>query len=152
MAQKSVSFRNLQRSMSKEMIYIDHFESSLLEYNTYKGYNYAVVSQGAFPCGYVEIPPTHPYYGADYMRCDIQCHGGLTFGGKLSDDLKLPTNTFWLGWDYGHVDDLCGLEFRFFNMAFGKAYTTEDVIIECRSVIEQLEAIKCKKQKMSIIG
>lgn len=40
----------------KKMVYKQDWNSELLEYNTYKGYNYAVVSQGVFPCGYVEIP------------------------------------------------------------------------------------------------
>lgn len=40
----------------KEMIYKETWSKELLEYNTYKGYNYAVVSQGVIPCGYVEIP------------------------------------------------------------------------------------------------
>lgn len=125
----------------KEMEYKSKWEQDVLEYNTYKGYNYAVISQGAFPCGYVEIPSNHPYYNKEYGECDILCHGGLTFSGKLREDLNLPTNTFWLGWDYGHCGDLCGIELMFGGIAFGSAYTTQDVVDECHYVIDQLEAI-----------
>lgn len=128
--------------MSKEMIYKDHCSPELLEYNTYKGYNYAVISQGYIPCGYVEIPQEHPYYNKNYYECDIQVHGGLTFCGRLNSNLGLPTNTFWLGWDYGHYGDLMGFDFLYGHIAFGKAYTTQDIINDCHSVIDQLEAIK----------
>lgn len=57
----------------KEMVYKYDWDSELLEYNTYKGYHYAVVSQGVFPCGYVEIPKDHPYYQKPYGKCDICC-------------------------------------------------------------------------------
>lgn len=123
----------------KEMVYKHDWNSSLLEYNTYKGYNYAVVSQGVFPCGYVEIPESHPYYKKEYMKCNIRCHGGLTFSGKLNEELGLPTNTFWLGWDYGYYGDLLGYDFLLKDIAIGNAYTTEDVVYECKKVIDQLE-------------
>jgi len=102
----------------KEMVYKYNWDSELLEYNTYKGYHYAVVSQGVFPCGYVEIPKDHPYYQKPYGKCDICCHGGLTFGDQLGDHLGLPTNTYWLGWDYGHYGDLtmlAKLTYRYAN-------------------------------------
>lgn len=41
--------------------------------------------------------------------------------------------------DYGHYGDLMGLDLKFFGIGFGKAYTTEDVVYECKKVIEQLE-------------
>lgn len=127
----------------KEMVYKKQRELVLLEYNNYKGYNYAVVSQGTHPCGYVEIPSKHPYYKKRYNDCDILCHGGLTFSGKLSDELALPSNTFWLGWDYAHYGDLCGYDFLFGFMVNGKVYSTTDVVQECRYVIDQLEALQC---------
>ena len=127
----------------KEMVYKTTWQQELLEYNTYKGYNYAVVSQGVIPCGYVEIPPNHPYFGRNYDKCNIYCHGGLTFAGKLNDNLNLPTNTFWLGWDYGRCGDLAGYMFAYSDVVTGKGYTTEDVIKECHYVIDQLEAVKC---------
>ena len=127
----------------KEMVYKTTWQQELLEYNTYKGYNYAVVSQGVIPCGYVEIPPNHPYFGRNYDKCNIYCHGGLTFAGKLNDNLTLPTNTYWLGWDYGHCGDLAGYMFAYSDVVTGKGYTTEDVIKECHYVIDQLEAVKC---------
>ena len=127
----------------KEMIYKETWSQELLEYNTYKGYNYVVISQGVFPCGYVEIPKDHPCYGIDFHKSNILCHGGLTFSGKLADSLNLPTNTFWLGWDYGHYGDLMGYMFSYSNIVTGHGYTTEDVVQECHNVIDQLEAARC---------
>lgn len=37
-------------------------------------------------CGYVGVPETHPYFGADYSSdVDMDVHGGLTFAGKCAD-------------------------------------------------------------------
>lgn len=124
----------------KEMIYQKTWGHSLLDYGTYRGYNYCVISQGVFPCGYVEIPQDHPY--RTNHDAHIYCHGAITFHGRLSDDLGLPTNTYWIGWDYGHYGDLCGYEFMFLPYAYGHAYTTQDVIDECYNVINQLEAMR----------
>ena len=134
----------------KEMVYKEDWQAEVLEYNSYKGYNYAVISQGVFPCGYVEIPQKHPYYNIDYDRLPyIECHGGLTFSGKLSPLLNLPTNTFWIGWDYGHWLDLCGYDLKYGNgRAFGIAYKTEDVVRECINVINQLIA-KMEEKKIA---
>lgn len=54
-------------------------------------------------CGYVQIPETHPGYGAHYddpIWTEVSAHGGLTFSGRHED------GGFWIGFDCAHSGDL----------------------------------------------
>src|SRR5260221_8568664 len=63
-------------------------------------------------CGYVAVPPGHPWHGADYNDVSADVHGGLTYGdtcaGRICHVPKPgePDNVFWLGFDCGHCDDM----------------------------------------------
>jgi len=32
-------------------------------------------------CGYIGVPPSHPWYGKSYNDVEAECHGGLTYSG-----------------------------------------------------------------------
>lgn len=70
-------------------------------------------------CGYVAIPPGHPWHGADY--CDLEVYaahgGGLTFAGPCDpgegpDQIchvpmpGEPDDVYWIGFDCGHATDV----------------------------------------------
>lgn len=63
-------------------------------------------------CGYVAIPPGHPYHGKSYDDMDIEVHGGLTYGNKCQGKIcHVPQpgesdDVFWIGFDMAHSDDL----------------------------------------------
>lgn len=83
--------------------------------------------QGAL-CGYVGVPPAHPWYGAPYGYQDgcpdehVEVHGGLTFSGACQrddpehgichlPDPGEPDEVWWFGWDAAHAFDIApGLE------------------------------------------
>ena len=65
-------------------------------------------------CGYVGLPPSHPFYEKNdeefysQDKYEISVHGGLTFGSgsvgiNRTDRLDIP-NTWWLGFDTHHFD------------------------------------------------
>lgn len=75
-------------------------------------------------CGYVGLPPGHPFHGKDYndvKRTDgsyLNVHGGLTFASPCSEKVRAdgggichipapgrPANVWWLGFDCAHCDD-----------------------------------------------
>ena len=129
--------------MTKEMIYKPQMhEAEVLESNTYNGFNYTVVSYGTHPCCYVEIPQTHPLFKKhyDYDCCQkIDCHGGVTF----TDFKDFGDGEKWyIGWDYAHCNDYAG-----YYQAIGhtggylKKWTTEEMIQECKNVIDQLHEV-----------
>ena len=55
-------------------------------------------------CGYVGVPPEHPYHGKDWQTLElgVQPHGGLTYGGPLENLVEVA---WWLGFDCGHAFD-----------------------------------------------
>ena len=52
-------------------------------------------------CGYVWVPPTHPWAGQHYDDLDVDCHGGLTLGRPSQDD-----QYYIFGFDCAHLWDL----------------------------------------------
>lgn len=63
-------------------------------------------------CGYVAIPPGHPWHGMAYDDIKADAHGGLTF----ADTCEWPVchvpkpgesdDVWWVGFDCGHAFDL----------------------------------------------
>ena len=69
-------------------------------------------SLGAW-CGYVAVPPGHPWHGKGYDAIDADCHGGLTFSDGCHPDSAIchvpapgePEDVWWLGFDCAHAGD-----------------------------------------------
>lgn len=127
----------------KQMIYSNKNKRELLCEDTYLGFKYYILNLGTHPTAYVEIPKQHKYFCKDYDDIDIYAHGGLTYSNDwlmVSKDKKIE-NSWFLGWDYAHCDDYCG--FYLFDTDFlnehTKKWTTEEMIKDCKSVIEQLK-------------
>lgn len=71
-------------------------------------------------CGYVGVPPEHPWHGLDYDHAsvDASVHGGLTFAERCQagaeDGWRIchvpepdrPADVWWFGFDCAHVGDL----------------------------------------------
>lgn len=63
-------------------------------------------------CGYVAMPPGHPWHGKEYGEPDVDVHGGLTYANKCSGDIchvpapGEPADVWWLGFDCSHSNDL----------------------------------------------
>ena len=125
----------------KEMVYSKMRNVEILDRGMYKDYDYVILSLGTHPCAYVRIPEDHPYYGEDYDNCDIDCHGGLTYGNSyLRTSYDTQEDGWWIGWDYAHCDDYCGD----MTCDCGVKHTTKEIQQECFSVIEQLIKVESK--------
>ena len=131
-------------------------EPELLASGEHKGYNYYVLNQGTHPCGYVEIPRDSKYFNVDYDNIPVECHGGLTYGrrflvGVATDD----DNRYFIGWDYAHYGDFVGYRLGYLEELanfFDVKYTTEDVVTECKYVINQLIKFEHEDCKYLIIN
>lgn len=117
----------------KEMIYKENFnDPERLAEGTYRGLDFYVLSIGCHPCAYVDVGETEL---ADiyYSDIDIECHYGLTYS---RDYLHTVDKKSWfIGWDYAHYSDYSGY------MGFApelKKWTTQEMIDECKSVIDQI--------------
>lgn len=49
-------------------------------------------------CGYVAVPPGHPWEGQRYDDVEADVHGGLTFSAAQE-------GLWWLGFDCAHLND-----------------------------------------------
>jgi hypothetical protein len=63
-------------------------------------------------CGYVGVPPTHPYFGSNYDDVPVEVHGGLTYAAACTSPVchipaePGPDALWWFGFDCAHADDL----------------------------------------------
>jgi hypothetical protein len=106
-------------------------------------------SPGGNLCGYVAVPPGHPWHGKDFALSteatpEPRVHGGITYGdrchGKVCHVAKPgePDDVWWLGFDTAHAGDLSPVSSRRHH-SFGRDEyrTIEYVASECRSLAEQ---------------
>jgi len=83
---------------------------TLLDKGTHYGYEWEVTSNPlACRCGYVRIPPGHPWHGKDYDDVRTadgdwpEVHGGLTFAHPDTHcGQGGPDDAWWLGFDAAH--------------------------------------------------
>ena len=124
----------------------------LLAKGVHLGFEWEVTANHAgYRCGYVRIPPAHPWHGLDYD--DVRTlegqypdvHGGLTFAqpdtdcGKGGED-----NAWWLGFDCAHAGDAPDPSLPGGEWSMGTRYfpgdvlrTTEYVQAECAALIAE---------------
>lgn len=61
--------------------------------------------EGSNRCGYVRIPPTHPFYQKNYMDVDMEVHGGLTYA-QIEPCVEHEDGIgWWFGFDCAHAGD-----------------------------------------------
>jgi hypothetical protein len=60
--------------------------------------------EGGHRCGYVRVPPGHPYYGRHYDAFDVSVHGGLTFA-QVEPCVEEDGTGWWFGFDCAHLGD-----------------------------------------------
>lgn len=124
----------------KEMKYGKERIIELLCNDKYKTYNYYILNLGTHPTAYVEIPKGHKLFGINYMDIEdsIDVHGGLTYSSN--ELMGIKSENWFIGWDYAHCNDYCGYEEDMPESirTYGKKWTTEEIIEECKNVIDQI--------------
>ena len=119
-----------------EMEYTTTRQIIILDRDTYKGIEYAIISYGTHPCAYLILDKENKYYGKDYDEINtLQCHGGLTYSENhllIDNPLITEKDERWvIGWDYAHDGDR-------YRDTPGKSWTTQEIIEETHKVIEQV--------------
>lgn len=62
-------------------------------------------------CGYVGVPPGHPWHGQPCENVDARVHGGLTYGSACAGSIcHVPLDgesgdVWWIGFDCAHAWD-----------------------------------------------
>ena len=58
-----------------------------------------------YGCGYIGVPPEHPWYGKHYDDLpNVGVHGGLTYSNNNVNH-QLPDGYWWIGFDTAHYGD-----------------------------------------------
>ena len=125
----------------KPMVYQADRKVELLYKGRYNGYNYYILNLGTHPTAYIEIPKGHKYYKVEYDNIDIYVHGGLTYSDN--ELMGVESKNWFIGWDYAHDGDYMGFyaDEMFLerpSLLSEKQWTTEEIIKDCESVIDQL--------------
>lgn len=103
----------------------------------HKGFDFYVLNLGTHPCAYIDVSDTS-LYGVDYSNIDINCHFGLTYSYRFL--ATVDKRGWFIGWDYAHYTDYSGYDINslYSLTSNGKKWTTEEIVNECKEVIEQL--------------
>lgn len=117
----------------KEMVYKpERCDAELLACDTYKGFDYYVVSRGTHPCAYVDIKNYSKAINVD----DIDCHGGITYFESTLD--AADHDGWFIGWDYAHCFDYFGCYRDAPNTKMYRRWATAEMVAECKRVIDQI--------------
>ena len=99
-------------------------------------------------CGYVAVPPGHPYHGKRWDDVDLDVHGGITYADACTADGEIchvpkpgePDDVWWFGFDCAHCDDLCPGMFKY-GLIIGKYRDVDYVKNQCIELAAQLKEI-----------
>ena len=134
----------------KEMEYGKERRIELLCKDKYKNYKYYVLNLGTHPTAYIEIPKENKLYRKSYneiyeIGCDIDVHYGLTYSDN--ELMGVKSENWFIGWDYAHLGDYCGYEECMPESirTYGKKWTTEEIIEECKNAIDQIIGFESKE-------
>lgn len=98
-------------------------------------------------CGYVGIPPGHPWYDANPYHLGYECEAGipeLNYGDRCRDDDPepavchvpapgRPADVYWVGFDNAHAWDLAPNRDREIRAITGEATTAYDNLLTSMS-------------------
>ena len=118
---------------------------ALLAKGEESGFEWEVTSNDlGYRCGYVRVPPDHPWHGKDYDSVEPypEVHGGLTFASRDTDCGKGGAdNAWWLGFDCAHAGDAPDPSLpgfcRLMSFRGDTIKSTEYVTEECRNLAKQ---------------
>jgi hypothetical protein len=142
-------------------------ESTILYSDFYRDLKFVVASLQTHPCGYVGIPEGHRLHVNSLIKHSkfkhetevfehdydvtheiyyfVDVHGGFTFSSSGGKSDLLEEGYLWLGWDYAHAGDFMGYTLgdvpELKSFLGDKKHTTEEIIEEAISVIDQLHEI-----------
>lgn len=123
----------------KNEVYSANPNSQVLEHGKCHGFNYYIVSYSSHPCCYVEIPKDHMFFGVHYdvinEFSNVCCHGGLTYSEDSLFNLK---DSWFIGWDYAHLDDFYMRDYTLFGEDCGYHYSLDELRDEVRNVCSVL--------------
>ncbi len=100
-------------------------------------------------CGYVGVPPGHPWHGKKYDEVVADCHGGLTYANHCRGAVchvpapGEPEDLYWLGFDHAHAWDLSPAYPSRYGLDSDEVYRDMEYVTEgVESLAQQAAAAK----------
>lgn len=117
----------------KVPLYNKEREVKLVGSGEWKGYKFHIVTVGTHPDAYIELSKKE--IKRPWERI-LEVHGGVTYQEK-SCHYSFPemNGKALVGWDYAHCDDYY---FSTLGEGNGKKWTSDEIVDECVSAIEQI--------------
>jgi hypothetical protein len=121
-----------------------HNPQNVLAKGEHLGFQWIVTNNGrAHRCGYVRVPPGHPWHGnSDDGLAEV--HGGITFSEYDEPcDKGGPDDAWWIGFDCAHAWDLPDPSLPGYQAEYdyrcGDSVLRDQEYVEaqCRSLCEQ---------------
>lgn len=115
--------------------------SHLLAEGEHLGFQWAVLHNGmGYRCGYIALPPEHPWHGKDYSGINAEVHGGLNYSQGNKED-----GSHWIGFDCAHAWDAQDPDLPSHHQCSfrdGATRSQSYVERECKSLCEQANNAK----------
>lgn len=124
------------------------YEPNRLEFSHLNYPCLIVRNPGGALCGYVGVPPGHPWHKKHYDEVAANVHGGLTYSDSCSDHVchvPKPGETddvWWVGFDCSHVGDYSPKYGAFDNA--GQYRNVSYVTAECIKLAFQAYRVTCE--------
>lgn len=120
----------------KVPLYNKEREVKLVGSGEWKGYKFHIVTVGSHPNAYIELSQKEiemPWEGI------LEVHGGVTYKER-SCHYSFPEmeGKAMVGWDYAHCCDYYVPVFGGNPTETGKKWTSDEIVDECVSAIEQI--------------
>lgn len=114
-------------------LYDENGEVKLVGSGEWKGYKFHIVTVGTHPNAYIEL--NQKEIKMPWERI-LEVHGGVTYHER-SCHYSFPemNGKAMVGWDYAHC---CDYHISSLGERTGKKWTSDEIVDECVSVIEQI--------------
>lgn len=129
----------------KEMKYQKDRKMEIIGKGEINGRKWFILNLGHHPTAYVELKQEELEKSKKYDDYNLDVHGGFTFlGNPYWDEEDKST---YIGWDYAHCDDFCGIcldEFwdNTYFLSCDKQWTIKEIFEEVKQVIKQFDTAK----------
>ena len=117
----------------RNMMYGADITNEILADGNYNGYNFYVVSYGAYPGVYIFLPKTDKFYQQSKNNIPITTRPINTTGISIRG---INESGWYISWQYRGADDYYMLTFN--DVHDGIRHTTDSMVNDCKAVIDEL--------------
>ena len=120
----------------RDMIYGKDIISETLATGNHKGFNWYVVSYGAYPAVYIFIPRGNKFYQQSKNNIPVKSMNIMSTGISVRN---IDESGWYISWQYRTPNDYYMLTFN--DVHNGIKHTTDSMIEDCKRAIDELVSL-----------